>query len=167
MAEVAGAATRERDRLITWALGTFHAGALLVTITLLLHVTGGLAPLLSGLSTAVGLALFGALWGATVWSTHRTIIGTVGPGLATTVPTGRLLGRAVWRGGINGIVFLALAAVILVISVLLSGSEVLPFLILLQAAVGLVFAFVLGCLIGLVFAGIDLILFTTARTLLR
>lgn len=167
MADGAEAAVKERDRLITWALGTFHAGALLVAATLVLHVTGNLAALLGGLSTAVGLALFGALWGTTVWSAHRTLVGVIGTSLATTVPTGSLLTRATLRGGVNGILFLALAGVILAFPTVLSSPGAILFLIFFLATSGLIGAFVLGCLAGLLFAIIDLMLFASARALLR
>jgi hypothetical protein len=167
MADGAEPGVKERDRLITWALGTFHAGALLVAATLVLHATGNLAALLSGLSTAVGLALFGALWGTTIWSTHRTLAGVIGTSLATTVPTGRLLIRATLRGGVNGILFLALAGIIVAVPTILSSPGGILFLILFLATSGLIGAFVVGCLVGLLFASIDLMLFASARALLR
>ncbi len=171
MAELAEPGTVERDRLIAWALGTFHAGALLVAVVLLLHLTGGLASLLSGLNTASGLALFGALWLTTVWSTHRALQGALGTALQNAVPTGRLVARAVWRGGINGMAFLPLAGVVLAIPVVLSGSRSAIYSLfagaLFLATFGLVGAFVVGCVVGLLFAGIDVLLLLMAHALLH
>ena len=171
MAEPAEPGTIERDRLIAWALGTFHAGGLLVAIVLLLHLTGGLAALLSGLNTASGLALFGALWLTTVWSTHRTLPGALGPALQNAVPIYRLVGRAMWRGGINGMAFLPLAGLVLAIPVVLSGSRSAIYSLfagaLFLATFGLVGAFVVGCVVGLLFAGIDVLLLMAGRALLE
>ena len=170
MAELTRPGIVERDRLIAWALGTFHAGALLVAITLVLHLTGGLASLLGGLNTASGLALFGALWLTTVLSTHRTLRGVLGPALQNGVPVNRLVGRAVWRGGINGVAFLPLAGLILAIPILLSGSGSALYSLLagafFLATFGLLGAFVTGCVVGLLFAGIDVLLLMAARALL-
>ena len=171
MAELAKPGTIERDRLIAWTLGTFHAGVLLVTLILLLHVTGGLASLLSGLSTATGLALFAVLWVTTVWSTHRTLQGALGPALGNAVPIPRLVGRAVWRGGINGAAFLVGAGLVLAIPIVLSGSGSAIYSLfagtLFFATFGLVGGFVVGCVVGLLFAGIDVLLLLMARALLH
>jgi len=171
MAELTKPGTIERDRLIAWALGTFHAGVLLVTLILLLHVTGGLASLLGGLNTESGLALFAVLWVTTVWSTNRTLQGTLGPALQTDVPVYRLVGRAVWRGGINGAAFLVGAGLILAIPIVLSGSRSAIYSLLAGALVlgtfGLLGAFLLGCLVGLLFAGIDVLLLMAARARLE
>ncbi|MEA2633738.1 MAG: hypothetical protein QOH92_505, partial [Chloroflexota bacterium] len=53
-------------QLVVFALGTFHAAVLIVALVLVLYAAGGLAPLLSSLSTIAGLALFCALWLTTV-----------------------------------------------------------------------------------------------------
>jgi hypothetical protein len=161
----------ERDRLVAWALGTFHAAALLVAATLILHLTGGLASTLSGLNTVSGLALFAALWLTTVWSTRRTLRGALDAGLRSSVPIGPLIGRAVWRGGVNGVAFMPLAGVILAFPVVLSDPRTaVPFLLvasLFAATIGLAIAFGIGCIVGLLFAGIDILLLGVARTLLE
>jgi hypothetical protein len=170
MAELTKRGDIERDRLIAWALGTFHAGVLLVTLVLLLHVTGGLASLLGGLNTATGLALFAVLWVTTVWSTRRTLLGALGPALQNEMPIYRLVGRAVWRGGINGAAFLVGAGLILAIPIVLSGSRSAIYSLfvgaLFFATFGLVGAFVVGCMVGLLFAGIDALLLMATRALL-
>src|SRR5712692_5125747 len=59
-------------RLVIFALGTFHAAALIAALVLVLYTTGALTSLLSGLSTIAGLALFGALWVSTVDEPHAS-----------------------------------------------------------------------------------------------
>ncbi|TMD02646.1 MAG: hypothetical protein E6J01_17575 [Chloroflexi bacterium] len=171
MAELTKPGTIERDRLIAWALGTFHAGVLLVTLVLLLHVTGGLPSLLGGLNTASGLALFAVLWVTTVWSTRRTLLGALGPALRNEMPIYQLVGRAVWRGGINGAAFLVGAGLVLAIPIVLSGSSSAIYSLLAGAlffaTFGLVGAFVVGCTVGLLFGGIDALLLMAARALLN
>src|SRR5713101_5905852 len=44
-------------RLVIFALGTFHAAALIAALVLVLYTTGALTSLLSGLSTIAGLAV--------------------------------------------------------------------------------------------------------------
>src|SRR5260370_610226 len=66
-------ALRERNLRVVFTLGTFHAAVLVAVLVVVLYANGGLASLLSGLSTIAGLALFGALWLTTVWSTDRTL----------------------------------------------------------------------------------------------
>jgi hypothetical protein len=95
-------AIRERNQLVVFALGTFHAAVLIVAVVLVLYAAGGLAPLLSSLSTIAGLALFCALWLTTVWSTHRTLRGAFTVAPWTSVPLGIMIPRAAWRGGVNG-----------------------------------------------------------------
>ena len=154
---------------MVFALGTFHAAALIVALVLVLYATGALASLLSSLSTVAGLALFSALWLTTVWSTHGTLgdAFTVAP--RTSVPLGTMIPRATWRGGINGVAFLVCLGLVLLISSALSGNVAfgvvgLGFLIF--ATVGAAFAFVIGLVLGLVFACIDLALVTATRAIL-
>ncbi len=86
------------------------------------------------------------------------------------MPVYRLVGRAVWRGGINGMAFLPLAGVVLAIPVVLSGSWSAIYSLfagaLFLATFGVVGAFVVGCVVGLLFAGTDVLLLMAARALL-
>src|SRR5712672_471011 len=108
--------------LVVFALGTFHAAALIAALVAILYASGGLAPLLSSLSTIAGLALFSALWLATVWSTGRTLRGAFTVAPWTSVPLGIMIPRAAWRGGVNGVVFLVCLGVILGISSAFNGD---------------------------------------------
>jgi hypothetical protein len=161
-------ARRERELLMVFALGTFHAAALIAALVLVLYATGGLAQLLSGLSTIAGLALFIALWLTTVWSTERTLRGafTVAPWMS--VPLSIMIPRAAWRGGVNGVAFLACLGLILLIASAfngdLSGGAVgAGFLVF--ATVGAAVAFVLGLMFGAFFACVDLVLVTATRAI--
>src|SRR4029077_12602926 len=104
---MAEGAIRERNQLVVFALGTFHAAGLIVALVLALYAAGGLAPILSSLSTLAGLSLFSALWLSTVWSTHRTLRGAFTVAPWTSVPLGIMIPRPAWRGGITGVGSLA------------------------------------------------------------
>jgi hypothetical protein len=167
MADVGRSSARERDLLVAWALGTFHAATLIIMVSLVLYLAGGLESILTSLSTASGLALFGALWLTTVWSTRRWLGGMFDERLRMTLPAGLVVARALWRGGINGIAFLPLLGLILVVS---AGPNGAVFLVLFGglafATLGVAIAFLVGCVLGLLFAGIDLLLTSAARALL-
>jgi len=163
MAELA---SRERNRLVVFALGTFHAAVLIVALVLVLYATGALTSLLSGLSTIAGLALFSALWLTTVWSTHRTLRGALTATLRT-LPVGTIIERAAWNGGVNGVAFLAFLGLILAISSALNGAlGIVAFGALVFATLGAVAAFLLGLVFGLLFVAIDMALITATRAIL-
>ena len=170
MVELVEPATLERDRVVAWALGTFHAASLVILLVLPLYLSGGLTSVLTSLSTASGLALFGALWLTTVWSTHHAPHGALGTGLKLSVPLREVIIRAVLRGGLNGLAFLAFLAVILGISAVLNGQ--LASVITLVVVGGLVFAFgaviayLVGGLLGGLFACIDIGLISLSRWIL-
>jgi hypothetical protein len=163
-------AIRERNLLVVFTLGTFHAAVLIAVLVVVLYANGGLASLLSGLSTVAGLALFGALWLTTVWSTDRTLRGAFTVAPWTSVPADTLVARAAWRGGINGIMFLACVGVIAGISAAFNGDLALGVIgagFLILATVGAAAAFVIGFLVGLLFACIDLGLVTATQAILN
>lgn len=161
-------AIRERNQLVVFTLGTFHAAGLIVALVLALYAAGGLAPLLSSLSTIAGLALFSALWLTTVWSTHRTLRGAFTVAPWTSVPLGIMIPRAAWRGGINGVAFLACLGLILLVSSAFNGDVgVVGFGALIFATVGAAFAFVIGLVLGLLFACVDLALVTATRAIVN
>ena len=154
--------------LVVFALGTFHAAGLIVALVLVLYAGGGVAALLSGLSTVAGLALFSALWLTTVWSTRRTLRGAFTVAPWTSVPLRIMIPRAAWRGGINGVAFLACLGLILAVSSAFSGDiGAVGFEILIVPIVGAAFAFVLGLVLGLVFACVDLALVSATRAILN
>lgn len=158
---------REGELLVVFALGTFHAAALIAALVLVLYASGGLASLLSGLSTIAGLALFGALWLTTLWTTNRTLRGAFRVAPWTSVPLGVMIPRAAWRGGVNGVLFLGCVGVILIISSAFNGD--VGFIgpgTLILATVGAAVAFVIGLVVGLLFAAVDLALVTAARAIL-
>jgi hypothetical protein len=164
MAELA---SRERNFLVVFALGTFHAAALIAALALVLYATGGLSPLLSSLNTVAGLALFSALWLTTVWSTNRTLRGAFPVAPWTSVPLGVMIPRAAWRGGVNGVAFLACLGLILLVSSAFNGDVGLIGLgTLIFATVGAAGAFVIGLVVGLMFAAVDLALVTATRAIL-
>jgi len=153
--------------LVVFALGTFHAAALIAALVLVLYATGALTSLLSGLSTIAGLALFGALWLTTVWSTNRTLRGAFTVAPWTSVPYGVMIPRAAWRSGVNGILFLGCLGVILIISSASNGDIGFLWLgALIFATVGTAVAFVIGLVVGLLFAGVDLALVNATRAIL-
>jgi hypothetical protein len=162
-------AIRERNLLVVFTLGTFHAAVLIAVLVAVLYANGGLASLLSGLSTIAGLALFGALWLTTVWSTNRTLRGAFTVAPWTSVPADTLIARAAWRGGVNGVLFLAFVGIIVAISAAFSGDLALGVIgagFLIFATVGAAVAFVIGFVVGLLFACIDLALATATRAIL-
>jgi hypothetical protein len=158
-----------RGGLVVFALGTFHAAVLIVALVLVLYAAGGLASLLSGLSTIAGLGLFVALWATTVWSTNRTLRGAFTVAPWTSVAADTLIARAAWRGGVNGIMFLACVGLILAISSAFNGDlafSVIGAGFLVFATVGAAAAFVIGFVVGLLFACVDLALVTATRAIL-
>ena len=153
---------------MVWTLGTFHAATLIVTLVLVLYVTGGLVGVLTSLSTVAGLALFSALWLTTVWSAHRTLRGVFTGTLRTSVPVRTMIPRAAWQGGVNGVAFLAFLALILAISAALNGAVGLVlFGAVLFATLGVVFAFLLGYVFGVLFVCIDILLVSATRAILE
>jgi len=153
--------------LVVFALGTFHAAVLIVALVLVLYATSALTSLLSSLNTVAGLALFNALWLTTVWSTNRTLRGAFTVAPWTSVPLGVMIPRAVWRGGVNGVAFLACLGLILLVSSAFNGDVGLigPGT-LIFATVGAAVAFVIGLVVGLMFAAVDLALVTATRAFL-
>ena len=162
-------AIRERNHLVVFTLGTFHAAALMAVLVVVLYANGALASSLSGLSTIAGLALFSALWLTTVWSTNRTLRGAFTVAPWTSVPPDTLIARAAWRGGVNGVLFLACVGIIVAISAAFNGDlaiGVIGYGFVIFATVGAAAAFVIGFVVGLLFACIDLALVTATRAIL-
>lgn len=162
-------ARRGRELLVVFALGTFHAAALIAALVLVLYAAGALTSLLGGLSTIAGLALFGALWLTTVWSTNRTLRGAFTVAPWTSLPLDVMIRRAAWRGGVNGVLFLACLGVIVTISAAFTGDLSMGILgsgFLIFATVGAAVAFVIGLLVGLLFAAVDLALVSATRAIL-
>ena len=146
------------DRLATWCLATFNVALLTVVGVLLIHAFADLGPLLAGLDTLTGLALYLALWGLALWTNGRALAG-VEPGvehppLRTTLP------RALAWGGATGVAFLwALVALVYLPDAPGVGVVVreAPSLIVILG-IASAFAMVVGALIGLVLGAFDLVL---------
>lgn len=157
----------ERDRLVSWVLGTFHAAFLITVAVVVLYLTGGLNSLLDSLGTLPGLALFLALWFTSVWSSRRALRGALGPGLEVMLPTSDVVGRAFICGGLNGLAFLPFLALILGIVALIQSPTSAPFVVLVGgivfASFGAVAAFIIGSIVGVLFAGLDGLLVLAAR----
>jgi hypothetical protein len=171
MAKALHAPRTHDERLSIFTLGTFHTAIFLITAVLVLHLTGVLVGLLTGLNTLAGLALFAALWATTTWSTGRAVPPAPVTNFSVNAPIGRLLLRAVRAGALNGVLFLASAAVILALSAVLTGQgqSILVFIFggLVFVTVGTLVAGTIGAIIGGLFAAIDLVLIGLARQLLK
>jgi hypothetical protein len=161
MDELLGPRGAGSERFVTFAFGTFHTVIFIVPAVLVLHLTGALVGLLTGLNTLTGLALFGALWATTTWSTGRAIRGVGGPVLATRTPIGAVVTRAARSGALNGVLFLAATAIILALSALLTGQgDSIGVFILggfFVVLVGILVGAMIGAILGVLFAAIDLV----------
>jgi len=171
MAEPIDQASVERVRLLSWMLGTFHPVALITLAVVVLYLGGGLSSVLDSLGTLPGLALFLALWFTSVWSTKRALRGALGPALELRLSLGDVVGRALIRGGLNGLAFLPFLALILGVSALIQSPTSAPFIVVIGglafASVGAIAAFTIGCIVGIVFAGLDVLLMIVARSIVR
>jgi len=171
MAEVLGPRGAGSERFVTFTFGTFHTVIFIVSAVLILHLSGALAGLLSGLNTLTGLALFAALWATTTWSTGQAIRGVGGPIMATRTPIGAVVARAARSGALNGILFLAAAAVILALSALLTGQgDSIGVFILggfFVVLVGILVGATIGAILGVLFAAIDLVQLWAVGRLVR
>lgn len=152
---------------LAWALGTFHTSVVGIAVVLLVYPGGGLGVALAGLSTMTGLALFVALWAATVFSTGRAIRGLrlIGDDRATT---GAFYRGAFRWGAANGVLFVVVAVVILLVSSLVGAAPSVDVRVVLtiaafQGVFGSLFGSGIGAVVGLVFASIDLVALAVAR----
>ena len=161
MAELLGPRGAGSERFVPFTFGTFHTVIFIVTAVLVLHLSGALVGLLTGLNTLTGLALFAALWATTTWSTGRAIRGVGGPILATRTPIGAVVSRAARSGALNGVLFIATAAVILAMSALLTGQgDSIGVFVLggfFVVLVAILAGSTIGAILGVLFAAIDLV----------
>jgi hypothetical protein len=171
MAELLGPRGAGSERFVTFTFGTFHTVIFIVSAVLVLHLSGALSGLLTGLNTLTGLALFAALWATTTWSTGRAFRGVGGQVLATRTPIGSVVRRAARSGALNGVLFLAAAAVILALSALLTGQgDSIGVFILggfFVVLVGILAGATIGAILGVLFAAIDLVHLWAVGRLLR
>lgn len=152
----------ELDALVTWTLATFHTSAFLLVALLFLYSQGVLHQVLQGLSTAVGLALFAALWGLTYATTDQALSGLE--------DDDAFIGRGLRWGGVNGVLFLWVLVLVQGTALVLAGlRDPLGALLfgLIFLAIGSIVAFGVGALVGLIFANVDLALLALARAMVR
>ena len=150
------------DRLATWCLATFNVALLTVVGVLAIHAFADLGPLLAGLDTVTGLALYVALWGLALWTNGRALADVV-PGRERP-PLRILLPRALAWGGVTGTCFLWTIVALVYLPdapglnvVVREGPSLLVVLGIASA-----FAALVGALIGLVLGALDLVLLDVA-----
>ena len=152
--------------LTAWALATFHATVFVLVFVLLLYSRGGFGATLASLNTLIGLGLFVALWGTTLLTTRRALRG-VDP-IGDNVDGRRLARQAIRWGAANGLAFLAILGIALIIgSVAAPPPGGNPLAVLGIAAIALPFAgsvaAVIGGLSGFTLSAVDLVLIGLAR----
>lgn len=152
--------------LAAWALATFHATFFVLVFVLLLYSRGGFGATLASLNTLVGLGLFVALWGTTLVTTRRVLRG-INP-LGASVDGLRLANQAIRWGAANGLGFLALLAIPLLIGSIAAtppGGNPLAVLgiVVIAAPFAVSVAAVIGALTGLTLSALDLVLIGLAR----
>ena len=157
--------------LLEWALAAFHAGFLLTALVALVYATGNLGAILGGLSTLVGLGVFGLLWFTTWWTTRRATRGVDWAALERPAALAGQLWRVGLWGGLNGVLFvLALLAFIgvnalaLILAERASAADSLSVLVF-GGGIALAVAFVAGAVIGVLFALLDGTFLVVARWL--
>ncbi|MDP9320044.1 MAG: hypothetical protein M3P16_02980 [Chloroflexota bacterium] len=155
---------------VGWALGTFHTSVVGIALLLLVYPGGGLSVALGGLSTISDLALFGALWSTTVYSTGRATRGLRLLG-ADRAASGAFYRRALRWGAANGVLFFVALVVIVVTNAVVTAppgapsvqiGAILP-IAALEVGLGTMVAFAIGALLGLVLATLDLVALRIAR----
>ncbi len=149
------------DRLVVWALATFHASLFMLVALLFLHWQDVLRNILPTLNTAVGLGLFVLLWAITWWTTRRAV--------AVMEDDSDIVRRAARWGGVNGVLFLAIAIALGAVGLAVTEPSARSFQLLGGVAffltVGSLFAFAIGAVVGSVLGLIDLALLRVARGL--
>ena len=163
-------------RLEVFALGTLHAALLVLLVVTLAYRGGGLGEGLAGLSTSLGMALFGLLWLLAWWATARALRGVA---VTASLGAGVAIQRGLIWGGVAGVlVLLGLAALVAVVGAaeqvreggtgldpcaLLEGAALLAIVSPLPAA----FAFVAGAAVGCSLGLLDLLALRGADGALR
>ncbi len=152
--------------LAAWALATFHATFFVLVFVLLPYSRGGFGATLASLNTLVGLGLFVALWGTTLVTTRRALRG-VDP-IGGSVDGRRLSRQAIRWGAANGLAFLLLLAIPLIIgSIAAAPPGGNPLAVVGIATIAAPFALsvasVIGALSGLTLSALDLVLIGLAR----
>ena len=162
---------REDERLLAFALGTFHVALLTLVLILALFLMTDLGEAHAELNTAVGLTVFGVLWATSVYCTHR---GMRDAGLqpCEDAPAANVLSNGLTWGAWNGVLFIwCLLATgfiaLLVIAVSEGGDAVADVIVfgVIAFGVGTIVSAVVGAFVGVLFAVLDIELLWTARAL--
>lgn len=161
----------ERKGAVAWALGTFHAGVLVLVLVLLTYRSAGLGALLSGLDTLTGLVIFTALWATSVWTTRHPLAEGVWLS-ATPADRAVFFGQALRWGAATGTLFLAeLGAIFLLRTIITAPDSIQVFSVvafgLIGGVIGMLFAFVIGAVVGVTLGGFDLVALAMAQRIRR
>ena len=149
-------------------MAAFHTGFLVTSLVTLLHWYGGLGNALRDLSTLSGVVIFLALWLATWWCTRRALRRIPAGTHERAVPAGTLVPRGILWGGVNGVMFLAVLAVLFGLSI--DDPRIGVFFSVLGSLIfslpfGSILAFTVGACVGGVFAWLDFALLEASRRL--
>jgi hypothetical protein len=158
------------NQLLIWCLSAFQTAGLVLVLVTLIYVSGDLGETLDGLNTGVGLGLYGVLWATNWWATRRAIEGLDLIDPTRPVTGGALIGRGLLWGGVNGVLFLVVLLVPLLLIVATSeDATVLGMFAILAYLVfiGGIASFIVGSVIGLAFASIEWTLLKIAHALGR
>ena len=173
--------TSHSDRLLVWALGTFHTTFFFALFVAALYLNGAIATLLAALNTLLGSAVYALLW-TTTWLTTRGAWRALHwQSLEDPLDVPRLLATATLFGGLNGVLFLSVLALVgipivlgaVAVQAVQQGrpeqlAQLIPATVLLLFALAIaeVVAFVLGAFVGLLFAIVDGLLLSAATRVL-
>ncbi len=160
-AHTAERADARRVSLVTWTLATFDTALFVLLGVLAAHASGGLADLLAGLNTLVGVAVFCYLWALFVLAV-RWVHSRVALGDATLQP---LVLHGVAAGCATGIAFLLGLFAVALVPTLQSGGVRLQ-AVLLVLLIGAGVAAVIGGVVGLVASLLDIAVYGLAGYLL-
>jgi hypothetical protein len=147
--------------LVTWTLATFDTVLFVLLGVLAVHASGGLADLLSGLNTLVGVAVFCYLWALFVlavrWVHSRVALGDA--------PLRTLVLHGVAAGCATGVAFLLGLLAVALAPTLQSGGVPLQAVVLV-AVIGAGVAAVVGGVVGLLASLLDIAVYGLAGYLL-
>ena len=137
--------------LVTWTLATFDTALFVLLGVLAAHASGGLADLLAGLNTLIGVAVFCYLWALFVlavrWVHRRVSLDSAG--VSTLVLHG------VAAGSVTGVAFLLGLFAVALVPTLQSGGVRLQ-AVLLVLLIGAGIAAVVGGVVGLLASLLDI-----------
>src|SRR5439155_6183702 len=157
-------------RLLLWSLATFHTAFFFAAFVAALYLNGSIADLLASLNTLVGTAVYLVLWATTWWTTRQAWRALKWERLDDPLDVTALLGMGTLYGGINGMLFLSVIALVaipvglaaIIVEALglgrmedMAGLVAAGFFSLIVLGIAEVVAFGIGALVGLLFAIVD------------